>query len=140
MDDPTATCSQTLFVITYAHCPLVWGSKLQMEIAINDGGRVFSSVHSSVIPILALAKEAADCQVFDCMEKPTIHCKMFEDNEGAVEMANVLKMRPRLKHLNIKYHFLRRYVEDGMLQVHHITGEHQIANIFTKLLVKIAGW
>jgi len=35
---------------------------------------------------------------------PKIHCKVFEDNEGAIEIANVPKMRPRTKHLNIKYH------------------------------------
>jgi hypothetical protein len=34
---------------------------------------------------------------------PKIHCKVFEDNAGAIEIANVPKMRPRTKHLNIKY-------------------------------------
>jgi hypothetical protein len=35
-----------------------------------------------------------------------------------MEMVNVPKMRPRTKHLNIKYHFFRKYVEDGTLQVY----------------------
>jgi hypothetical protein len=30
-----------------------------------------------------------------------VHCKVFEDNEGAIEIAKVSKMRPRTKHLNI---------------------------------------
>jgi hypothetical protein len=74
---------------------------------------------------------------------------MFEDNQGAVEMANVPKMRPRTKHLNIKYHFFRQYVEDGTLQVVHISGEDQMADVLTKPLEEtsfqkhrqaIAGW
>ncbi len=57
-----------------------------------------SSAPREVIPILALVKEAAEHQVIDRVEKPTIHCKIFEDNKGTVEMANVPKMRPRTKH------------------------------------------
>jgi hypothetical protein len=34
--------------------------------------------------------------------KPKVHCEVFEDNAGAIEIANVPKMRPRTKHLNIK--------------------------------------
>jgi hypothetical protein len=59
---------------------------------------------------------------------------MFEDNQGAVELANVPKMRPRTKHINIKYHFFRQYVQDGTLLVQHIPGEDQLADIFTKPL------
>jgi hypothetical protein len=59
---------------------------------------------------------------------------MFEGNQGAVELANVPKMRPRTKHINIKYHFCRQYVQDGTLQVQNIPGEDQLADIFTKPL------
>jgi hypothetical protein len=59
---------------------------------------------------------------------------MFEDNQGAVEMATVPKMRPHTKHFNIKYHFFRKYVEDGTLQVLHIPGDDKMADIFTKPL------
>jgi len=65
---------------------------------------------------------------------PLIHCKIFEDNSGTLEMANVHKMRLRTKHLNIKYHFFRQFVQQGILQVMHIAGEQQIAIIFTKAL------
>mmetsp|Transcript_39616 Transcript_39616/g.95738 ORF Transcript_39616/g.95738 Transcript_39616/m.95738 type:complete len:82 (+) Transcript_39616:234-479(+) len=29
-----------------------------------------------------------------------VHCKVFEDNSGALEIAKVHKFRPRTKHLN----------------------------------------
>ena len=34
----------------------------------------------------------------------TISCKVFEDNNGALELANDPKFRPRTKHIGIKYH------------------------------------
>jgi hypothetical protein len=68
------------------------------------------------------------------VDKPTICCKIFEDNIGAVELANVPKMRPRTKNLNIMHHFFRHYVANGTLKVLHIPGEEQKADIFTKPL------
>ena len=31
-----------------------------------------------------------------------LHCQVFEDNSGALEMARVHKFRPQTKHLNVK--------------------------------------
>jgi hypothetical protein len=49
-------------------------------------------------------------------------------------MAKVPKMRPRTKHLNIKYHHFRRHVQTGLLSIHPVSTEEQIADIFTKPL------
>jgi len=65
---------------------------------------------------------------------PTVHCRLFEDNSGAIEIAKVPKMRPRTKHLNIKYHHFRSFVQDGSVSVHHVGTADQIADIFTKPL------
>jgi hypothetical protein len=81
-----------------------------------------------------LAKEAVKMKIIPDVEAPKIKCKIFEDNVGAVEMANVPKMRPRTKHLNIKYHFFRQFVHKGILIVEHIAGERQIADMLTKAL------
>jgi hypothetical protein len=52
-------------------------------------------------------------------------------------MAKVPKMRPRTKHLNIKYHHFRQHVQSGLLSIHAVRTEDQIADIFTKLLNEI---
>jgi len=63
---------------------------------------------------------------------PKVHCKVFEDNAGAIEIATVPKMRPRTKHLNIKYHHFREEVRKGTVSIYHT--KDQIADIFTKPL------
>jgi hypothetical protein len=35
---------------------------------------------------------------------PVVRCKVFKDKTGAVELANVPKLRPQTKHINSKYH------------------------------------
>ena len=42
---------------------------------------------------------------------PKIHCKVFEDNSGALEMARTPKLRPHMKHSNNTYHHFREYTQ-----------------------------
>jgi hypothetical protein len=137
MDDPSTDKSRTGYVIDFAECPLVWASRVQTEIALSLTEAEYialSTASRGTLPLLSLAKEAGKHKIISKVETPVIRCKIFEDNQGAVEMTNAPKMRPRTKHLNIKYHFFRQYVQRGILQVEHINGEDQSADIFTKPL------
>jgi hypothetical protein len=55
-------------------------------------------------------------------------------NEGAIEIAKVPKMRPRTKHLNIKYHHFREEVKKGTVSIYHVTTGEQMADMLTKPL------
>ena len=65
---------------------------------------------------------------------PSIHCKLFEDNMGACELAKVPKMRARTKHINIKYHHFREWVTQNKISIHVISTTNQLSDIFTKPL------
>ena len=65
-------------------------------------------------------------------ELPKVHCKLFEDNSGALEMARLPKMRPRTKHLCVKMHHFREYVRKGKVSVHKIPTRFQLGDIATK--------
>ena len=47
-------------------------------------------------------------------------------------MAWEYKYRPRTKHLNVKLHHFRDYVERGEIKVKHICTDKQPADILTK--------
>jgi hypothetical protein len=49
-------------------------------------------------------------------------------------MAKVPKMRPRTKHINVKYHHFRKWVHDGYIKVFQVGTDDQLADIFTKNL------
>ena len=63
-----------------------------------------------------------------------MHCKVFEDNSGALKIATVHKMRPRIKHINVKLHHFCDYVDRGEITKHAINTEHQPADMLTKPL------
>ncbi len=80
---------------------------------------------------------------------PKVHCKAFEDNIGALELARVPKMRPRTKHINLVFHHFRDHVRKGLVSIHHVTTDKQVADMLTKPLdqnsfqrhrKKLLGW
>jgi hypothetical protein len=135
--DPSTARSRMGYIITYAGCPMHWSSKMQTEIALSTTEEEYISLSQAmreVLPILWLMKEARQQGIPVLNATPKIHCKVFEDNAGAIEIANVPKMRPRTKHLNIKYHHFREEVRKGTISIYHTRTEDQIADIFTKPL------
>ncbi len=74
-------------------------------------------------------------QGFDMVStQPTVHCRVFEDNSGALEIAKVPKMCPLTKHINVKFHHFRDYVDCGEIMLHTINTHDQPADMLTKLL------
>lgn len=129
--------SRTGYVLNYGGCPLIWASRLQTEIALSSTESEYIALSQSlreVIPMMDLINELHEAG-FKLNDKiPEVHCKAFEDNNGALEMATVHKLRPRTKHINIKYHHFREAVRDGKISVHKIDTKEQEADIFTKPL------
>ena len=135
--DPITAKSRTGYIIQYAGCPLVWQSKLQTITALSTAEAelvALSSALRDVIPIMELVKETAKFGIDMNQDAPEVHCKAFEDNSGALEIAKEYKIRPRTKHINIRYHHFREHVARGEISIHAISTQDQIADIFTKPL------
>ena len=68
---------------------------------------------------------------------PKVFCKLFEDNAGGIHLAKVLKMRPRTRHTNQKYHHFREWVKTsdngkGSIEIFPIDTLEQPADLLTK--------
>ena len=66
--------------------------------------------------------------------RPKVHCKVFEDSSGALEIASVHKWRPRTKHIATKLHHFRSYVARKEIIIHPIDTKEHPADILTKPL------
>ena len=80
---------------------------------------------------------------------PKVSCHVFEDNAGALELANNPKLRPRTKHIAIPCHHFRYHVTAGTIVIEKVTTQENLADIFTKPLPlvtfqylqrKLLGW
>ena len=61
---------------------------------------------------------------------------VFEDNNGALQLALEPKYRPRTKHICVKYHHFRQYVKNKTISIQAIDASDQEAGIMTKPLSK----
>jgi hypothetical protein len=144
-DSPITSKSRTGYVVMYAGCPIIWGSQLQTEIALSTTEAEYLALSTALrnaIPIMRLVKEIKQKLDLPMDTVPKVHCTLFEDNSGAVELAKVPKMRPRTKHINPTYHHFRKYVHEGLIKVVQVSTDNQWADIFTKNLPRdlLLGW
>jgi len=59
---------------------------------------------------------------------------IFYDNTAVICLSKNPILHTRAKHIEIKHHFIRDYVQKGILDIQFIDTEQQWADIFTKPL------
>jgi hypothetical protein len=137
--DPDTARSRTGYVILYASCPVIWASKLQTEIALSTTEAEYLAISTAIREVLPLMELIQEMQKHGCelqATTPNLHCRVFEDNSGAVELATSVKnpkMRPRTRHINTKYHHFRDKVQDGTISIHPVSTTEMLADILTKV-------
>ena len=65
---------------------------------------VLSKGLRKTIPTMELIQELNNRKMCTYFSVAKVHCKAFEDNSGAVELARMPKMQSRTKHINHVYH------------------------------------
>lgn len=134
-DNPDTARSRSAYVIMYAGCPILWASKLQTLFALSSTESEYYSLSTALrqtIPIMELAKEMKNKGFNIGSTQPRVHCKVFEDNSGALEMATIHKTRPRTKHMNCQVHHFRHHVNTGEITIHPISTDDQPADMLSK--------
>nr|GEZ34068.1 retrovirus-related Pol polyprotein from transposon TNT 1-94 [Tanacetum cinerariifolium] len=59
---------------------------------------------------------------------------MYCDNKSAIALCCNNVQHARSKHIDIRYHFIKEQVENGVIELYFINTEYQLANLFTKAL------
>ena len=67
-------------------------------------------------------------------DKPTV--TVYEDNQGAIEIAKNPKFHNRTKHVDIAFHFIRERIASSEIQVVYCPKRDMLADIMTKGLSK----
>ena len=96
-----------------------------------------SQAIKDLIPVRRLLKLVCQVVFKSKSYQSRIYSKVFEDNQGALQLARAPRITPRTKHYGIKYHFFREYVKKGHVVLQKISSAEQRADIFTKGLAKV---
>ncbi|KAE8822081.1 hypothetical protein HRS9139_10470 [Pyrenophora teres f. teres] len=110
-----------------------WSSKRQATVAL-------SSCEAEYIAELEAAKEAIWLRgllsSLNLTAKASGPVRILGDNEGALALAKNPMFHARTKHLDIRYHFVREKVEEGLVHMEWVSGKENLADGLTKPLVK----
>ncbi|GKD16894.1 hypothetical protein Tco_1206052, partial [Tanacetum coccineum] len=61
---------------------------------------------------------------------------MYSDNKSAITLSCNNVQHSMSKHIDIRFHFIKVHVENGVIELYFINTEYQLADIFTKALAR----
>jgi hypothetical protein len=59
---------------------------------------------------------------------------IYEDNEACIALSKNHQDHSRTKHIQVRFHVIRQYVEDEIVELKYVPTKSQLADIFTKSL------
>lgn len=141
--DPHCVRSRTGYVITLAHCPVIWASKMQTEIALSTMEAEYIALSTAcrdLFPLMDKLVEIAACLDLPFTPGSNMHVRVHEDNAGALVLGKLepRRMTPRSKHYAVKYHWFREHLGPRNIDLVKIASENQLGDIFTKGLGNVA--
>jgi Reverse transcriptase (RNA-dependent DNA polymerase) len=112
--------------------PITWSSKQQAIIALSSCEAEYISCAHCARQIIWLRT------LFDELGYPqTQPSDLYCDNQGTVACTHDPHSHSRMKHIDIRTHFIRDCVNNNLVHVHHIPGVDNPADLLTKPLPKI---
>ena len=107
-----------------------WKSKLQPTVALSTSEAEFQAMCLGAQELLWINMFLDELGVPELKQaKPLV---LFGDNQGALKMAQQGSDTPRAKHIDIKFHFLKDLVVNGVVDVTYIDTNHNLADLMTK--------
>jgi len=105
-----------------------WKTKVQPTVALSTAEAEYMAACAAVQEAKFLRNVLAD---FGFAQPPTV---INEDNQPAINIAENRLTSHRTKHIDIKYHFIREAIIEGIIKLQYIPTAEQLADIFTKIL------
>ena len=117
-------------VVMCAGGPVSWHSKTQKCVTL-------STTQAEYVAMSDMGKEILFLRQVWCfmLPKARMPCiAMYEDNEGAIQIAKHPISNSNSKHIDVRHHFLRELVERKEIEIIHIASQYQHADFLTKAL------
>lgn len=121
--------STTGYVFLMADGPVTWTSRMQKTVARSSTESEYMSLFEACSEIAWLTSLQ-----FEIGYKPSGPIPLVSDNQGGIFLAVNPAHDRRLKHVDIRYHFIREYVESKCVNIVYISTDNMIADILTKPL------
>ncbi|GKF58837.1 hypothetical protein Tco_0172374, partial [Tanacetum coccineum] len=107
-----------------------WSSKRQKCAAISSTEAEYIAMSGCCAQILWMRSQLIDYGLR--FNKILMYC----DNKRAIALSCNNVQHSRSKHIDIRFHFIKEHVENGVIELYFVNMEYQLADIFTKALAR----
>lgn len=120
--------SVTGFAFKFAGSTISWQSRKQKTVAQSTCEAEY----------MALAEAARECKFLVALIQSVINTNipvfLLTDSQSAKKLAENPMVTHRSKHIDIRHHFIRNSLNEGLFKLHFVQGTENLADIFTKAL------
>ncbi|GJX13798.1 putative ribonuclease H-like domain-containing protein [Tanacetum coccineum] len=107
-----------------------WSSKKQKCTAISNTKAEYIALSGCCAQILWMRSQLTDYGFQ--FNKIPLYC----DNKSAIALSCNNVQHSRAKHIDVRYHFIKEQVENGVVELYFVRTEYQLADIFAKPFAK----
>jgi hypothetical protein len=105
-----------------------WSSRKQSSVALSTTEAKYVAASSCCSQLLWITYTLSD------FGEECSHVPLMCDSTSAISVAKNPVLHSKIKHIEVRYHFLRDNVEKGNIDLIHVPTEKQLADILTKPL------
>ena len=123
--------SLTAYVFTLGSCAVSWKATLQPVFALP-------TTEAEYMAIAEACKESVWLRgLFAELSRDDSCIDLFCDSQSGIYLTKVQMFHKRTKHIDIRFHYIRECVADGVVELEHVRTDDQLADILTKALGRI---
>eukprot|EP00253_Pinus_taeda_P007523 PITA_07523 len=116
------TMSQFMSVVS-------WFSRKQQSVALSSAEAEYMATNLASCEAIWLRK-----MLFGLFGQPLRPSVIYCDNQSCIKLTENPVFHDRSKHIGIRYHFIRDYVQKGAVKLEYISTDEKVADILTKAL------
>jgi hypothetical protein len=117
------------YIFMLSGVAVTWSSRKQLIVTLSTTKAEFITAAGSSCQAIWMQRVLKKIDYMGS-ESTVIFC----DNNSTIKLTRNLVMHSRRKHIDVRYHFLRELVNDGVVQLQFCGARQQIVDIFTKPL------
>jgi hypothetical protein len=126
---PQGEKSTTGYVVFINGNPVSWKSQKQSVTSKSAAESEYVALSAAVSEAIFLVNLISEFGFQVATPIPVL-----EDNTAAIKISSQPTKKSKVKHVNLHHHFVRDYVDLGIIEVRHVSTEAQVADLFTKNL------
>ena len=129
--DPITRKSTTGYLVKLANGVFCWNSRVQKSIVLSSTEAEYMSLSDTCRQLVWIHS------LFEELGITLNPIPLCGDNQGSIFLASNLVQEKRIKHIDLRYHYIREVICEKKIELFFLEGAENPADLFTKNLGRI---